>query len=254
MVWPFLWMLSTGLKPEHEVFAFPPSLVPSRLDLTNWLNIFHRVPMFPRYFLNSLIMAAGIVAGRLVVDSLAAYGFARTEFPGRNLLFMLFLSAMMVPSQTLIVPLYIEMSRLHWLNSYQGLIVPGWVHAFGIFMLREFFLGVPHELEDAATIDGCGLLGVLLRIYLPVSIPALATLSLFSFMGAWNSFLWPLIVATKNEWRTVEVGLAILSVSERQNWGLLMAASTMAVVPVLVVFVLVQQRLVEGISLAGVRH
>jgi multiple sugar transport system permease protein len=254
MLWPFLWMAFTGLKPDAEILRFPPTLLPQEVTFTNWTTVLDRVPLFPRYFSNSLVMALGLIVGRLIVDCLAAYAFARIEFPGRDIIFLVFLSALMVSSQTLIVPLYIIVSRLGWLNSFQGLIVPGLADAFGIFMLRQFFMGIPHELEDAATIDGCGLLGVLVRIYIPVSIPALVTLSLFSFISGWNSFLWPLLVATKNEWRTVEVGLAILSVSERMNWGMLMAASTMAVIPIIILFMLVQQKLIEGISIAGVRH
>lgn len=254
MIWPFLWMLFTSIKPRSEIFVYPPVILPQQITFENWLNVLDRVPLFPRYFLNSAVMSAGIIVGRLIVVCLAAYSFARLEFPGRNLIFMLFLTALMVPQQTLIVPLYLQVSSLGWLNSYHGLIVPSLVDAFGIFMLRQFFLGIPHELEDAATIDGCNLLQILVRIYIALSVPALTTLALFSFIDGWNAFLWPLIVSTRAEWRTVEVGLSILSQSERMDWGLLMAASVISVLPVLLFFVFVQRRLVTGISLAGVRH
>ena len=249
---PFLWMLLASFKDLGEILQYPPTWIPQRIILDNFVNAFQAAP-FGRFYFNSLFVASAVTLGQLFTCSLAAYAFARLHFPGRDVLFYIFLGTMMVPGQVTMIPGFMVLHWLGWIDTYAALIVPGLASAFGTFLLRQFFLTIPRDLEDAAAIDGCSRFGVLWRIILPLSRPALATLSIFTFMGVFNDFLWALIVVSSEELKTVQLGLAIFRDRYQTDWGQLMAASVTATVPILVVFFFAQKYFIRGITLSGLK-
>ncbi len=250
MAAPFLWMLGTSLKAPAEIFQFPPRLIP---DVPQWQNYAEvtRVLPFGRYFLNSFIVATSVTALQLVVCSMAAYAFARLRFPGRDLLFLAFLGALMVPSQVTLIPRFLLMRELGWFNTYQALILPFVFSSFGTFLLRQYFLTLPRELEEAARIDGASYFQNYWLIAMPLARPALAALAIFTFINEWNSFLWPLIVTTRPEMNTLIVGLNTLRGQYNTAWNLLMAGSVIAIVPILLVFALGNRYFIKGITTSG---
>jgi multiple sugar transport system permease protein len=197
-------------------------------------------------------MAAGETLGVLVTSVLAGYSFGRLKFWGRDVLFLLVLGTMMIPSQVTLIPSFIIMKWFGWLNTYQGLIVPRIVTGFGVFLMRQFFLSIPREIEDAARIDGCGRFGVLMRVLLPLVTPALATLAIFTFNNSWNEFFWPLIIASTGDMRTIQVAISSFR-GEDTNWGVIMAAVTLAALPVMVVYLVLQRYFVKGIVMSGLK-
>jgi multiple sugar transport system permease protein len=250
---PFVWMLSTSLKEPSSVFVYPPKLLPRPVVLQNYVDAWQAAP-FGRFMVNSMVHSVLVTLLHLVTSGLAAYSFARLRFRGRDVLFMIYLGTMMIPSQVTLVPSYIIVRNLNWIDTYLGLIVPMGHSALGVFLLRQFFMTIPMELEDAARIDGCGPLRSFLSIILPLSKPALATLSLFSFMNTWNSFFWPLVVTNTTTMRTLQIGLRYFINAEGGNeWNLLMAASVITVAPVLVAFFFAQKQFIEGIALTGIK-
>ncbi len=253
MVMPFAWMVSTSLKEARGVFAYPPRWIPESFAWHNYVDAWRAAP-FGRYFLNSVFVAASVTLGQLISCSLAAYAFARLRFPGKALLFTLFLSTLMIPRQITLVPSFLVLKELNWLDTYYALIVPFVASAFGTFMLRQTFMSIPRELEDAAKLDGCSRLGFLWRVMLPLSRPTLASLALFTFMGNWNSYLWPLIMTNSRNMRTIQIGLRFLVCEEGgTHWGMLMAATVVASVPIVVFYLFVQRQFVEGITFTGMR-
>jgi len=266
MLLPFWWMVVTAVKPEAEIFQFPPRLWPSAWKWENFARALSAAP-FGVYFLNTLVYAAAITLSHLLLCSMAAYAFARLRFPGRDPLFLLVLATMMIPGQVTMIPVFLIVKHMPlaggndlfgvggtgWLNTYAGLIVPGAVSAFGIFLLRQFFLSLPTELEDAARIDGCTEAGIYRRIILPLSKPALATLAIFSFTGAWNEFLWPLLVTSKESMKTLQIGLQVFQSQYTTKWDLLMAGTVLATLPVLILFLVFQRYFTQGIALSGMK-
>jgi multiple sugar transport system permease protein len=248
---PLVYAVSTSLKPADEVFTPAPHLFGSEIRWKNYADAFTFAP-FDRYFLNSLFVA---VAGTLVVvvaSSMSAYAFARLKFRGREQLFVLFLGTLMVPQEVLIVPMYWLMQSLGWVDSYWALILPWAFTAFGTFLLRQFFLTVPAELEEAARVDGCGPFRSFLRIMLPLARPAIAVLTVFTFISFWGSFLWPLIIINSVEDKgTVPLGLAQFVGQQGTQWNLMMAASIMAMIPTVLLVVLLQKHLVRGLLVTG---
>ncbi|MGZ0151684.1 carbohydrate ABC transporter permease [Kribbella sp. WER1] len=248
---PLVYAVSTSLKPADEVFTATPHLFGSQIRWQNYADAFTFAP-FGKYFLNSLFVA---VTGTLVVvcaSSMSAYAFARLKFRGREQLFVLFLGTLMVPQEVLIVPMYWLMQSLGWVDSYWALILPWAFTAFGTFLLRQFFLTVPAELEEAARVDGCGPFGSFLRIMLPLARPAIAVLTVFTFISFWGSFLWPLIIVNSVEDKgTVPLGLAQFIGQQGTQWNLMMAASVMAMVPTVLLVVLLQKHLVRGLLVTG---
>lgn len=247
---PFVWMVATALKPGSEVFATPPQLFGSQLRFANFSQAWSYVP-FGRYMLNGLVVA---VLGTLLVcvtSILAAYAFARLQFRGRELIFLLYLITLMVPQEVMIVPMFILMQQLGWTNSYQALILPWAFSAFGTFLLRQFFLNIPTELEEAALVDGANRLRILTSIVLPIARPAVAVLAVFTFINYWNSFLWPLIITNSTDLFTVPVGLNGFLGQQGSQWHLLMAASTISMLPTVIMVLLLQRHLVRGIALSG---
>lgn len=251
MIIPFLWMVTLSLKPV-ELTHQPPYLFPTRFEFANYSKAWDAAP-FARYYLNSIVMTAGIVFGQVIFSSLAAYAFARLHFPGRDVLFMVFLGTMMVPFHVILIPSYLIIDRLGWIDSYAALIVPRMVSAFGIFLLRQYYQGIPRELDEAAMIDGAGRLGIWWRIIMPLSGPGLATLGIFAFMFAWNDFLWPLVVINDPNMRTVQLGLAMFQGRYGTQWTLLMAGTVTATLPTLLVFLLSQRWFIQSVAQSGLK-
>lgn len=254
MLVPFLWMLATSLMSTKQIYSFPPRLLPDPVQWQNYPKAMQTVPL-DTFFLNSLWVSSLTTLGQMVTASMAGYAFARMRFPGRNALFLVFLATMMIPPQVNIVPLFILMSKLGWIDTYYALIIPGLFGAFGIFLLRQWFLGFPEELEQSARLDGCNPWQVYWHIALPTALPALATLGIFTFIGTWNSFLWPLIVTNSDLMRTLPVGLATFKGSFRENteWGQLMAAGTISVIPALAVFMAGQKYFIKGLMAGSLK-
>lgn len=252
MLVPFLWMLSTSLMNEVEVYQFPPSLLPESPNWSNYPNALTAAP-FARFFLNSAIMSLFIVAGHLFTAATAGYAFARLRFPGRDAVFVVFLANLMVPIIVLLIPRFLLIGALGWVDTYAGLIVTELVSVWGIFLMRQYFLSLPKELEDAARIDGANEWQVFWRVTLPLAKPALATVALFSFVETWKSFLWPLIVTRSMGMRPVEVGIATFHGLYFRNWPFQMAAAVTAVTPILILFLFTQRYFVRGIQLAGLK-
>ncbi len=256
MVIPFIWMVSTSLKPRGSEFSYPPQLFPTSLDFSNYQDLFTLVP-FGQYFFNTALVTAFTVAGQLLVCSMAAYGFSRLKFVGRDVIFILYLATMMIPFQITLIPLFLIVFGLGWINTYQGLIIPGISSVFGIFLLRQAFMGVPQDYHDAARIDGASEWTIFTRVFLPLNGPALTTLAVFAFMGTWTDLLWPLLIARNQEMRTLELGLAYFNANttayRQTNWPMVMAAAVVVMLPVLIVYIFAQRYFVEGISLSGVK-
>jgi multiple sugar transport system permease protein len=251
-VLPFLWMVLTSFKGMGEIFSYPPTWWPQEFTTENYTDAFSAAP-FGRFYLNSLFVAVTVTLGQLVTCSMAAYAFARMEFWGRDVLFYLFLGTMMVPAHVTMIPSFMILHWLGLIDSYPALILPGLASAFGTFLLRQFFLGLPKELEEAAFIDGCSRFRVLWQVILPLSKPALATLAVFTFMGVFNDFLWALVVIHSQELFTVQLGLAIFRDRFATEWGSLMAGSVVATLPVLLLFFVAQKHFIQGIALSGLK-
>jgi multiple sugar transport system permease protein len=249
---PFLWMILTSFKELGDILTYPPNWWPKAFVLDNYVNAFEAAP-FGRYYLNSMFVAVSVTIGQVITCAMAAYAFARLSFRGRDILFYVFLGTMMIPGQVTMIPSFLVLHWLGWVDHYAALIVPGLASAFGTFLLRQFFLTIPRDLEDAAAIDGCSKMGVLWRIILPLSRPALATLAVFTFMGVFNDFLWALIVVSSDEMRTVQLGLAIFRDRYQTDWGQLMAASVASTLPILTVFFFAQKYFIKGITLSGLK-
>lgn len=253
VVLPFIWMLSTSLKGQKEVFAYPPTWIPKEWRLQNYVDAW-KGAMFGRYFFNSVFVALAVTVGQTITCAMAAYAFARMRFKGRELIFALFLSTTMISTQVTLVPSYLVLKTLGWLDSYQGLIVPFLASPFGIFLLRQAFRTIPTELEEAARLDGCGRVRFLVQILLPLCKPVLAAQALFAFMGNWNSYLWPLIITTSKELRTLQIGLRYFVNQEGGiQWGLFMAAAVLVTLPVIIVYFTVQKSFVQGIATTGLK-
>lgn len=252
MVGPFLWMVSTAFSLPRDALSYPPKFIPSQLYLGNFEAAISEAPLL-RSMANSAFVAIAVIGLNLLVSSLAAYAFSRLRFPGRDRLFVLYLSAMMIPFQVTLVPVYLEVAALDWVDSYKAIIIPAGVSVWNIFLLRQFFMTIPLDYEDAARIDGAGRLGFYWRVLLPLSRPALVTVSLFTFMGSWNSFLWPLIVLSTPEKFLVQQGLQYWRSERYDIVSQLMAATTISIIPILIVFIFAQRNLIEGIVLTGIK-
>ncbi|MDP8233646.1 MAG: carbohydrate ABC transporter permease [Candidatus Saelkia tenebricola] len=257
MILPLVWMVSTSFKEAIEVFTEDPldwkTWIPENFLWRNYLEVFNVLP-FLKFYFNSIIVAMFVTLGVVVSSSLAGYAFSRLNFIGRDKIFFAYLSTMMIPGAVVIIPVFILMRYLGWIDSYKALIIPAMFTAYGTFMLRQFFMSLPKDLEDAAKIDGCGFFGIYWRIILPLSKPALATLTVFTFIGNWQSVLWPLLVTNSIKMFTVPIGLAYFeSQYYLVNWTLLMAASAMAIMPIVIIFLFAQKFFIAGIKLEGIK-
>ncbi|RIH87025.1 L-arabinose transport system permease protein AraQ [Meiothermus luteus] len=250
MFFPFVWMFLTSLKPFAEIFEL--KLLPQAPTLENYREVLFDT-QFPRWFFNSLLVASITTLSVLFFDALVGYTLAKLRFPGRGFVFVLILSTLMVPTEMLVIPWYVMSTQYGWVNTYWGLLFPGLISAFGVFLMRQFFETLPTDLLDAGRIDGLSEFGVFWRIAFPLVRPALAALGIFTFLGNWNAFLWPLIVVQTPEMRTVPIGVALFSSEAGTAWNLIMAASSLAVLPVLLVFFFFQRQIIEGVVLTGVK-
>jgi multiple sugar transport system permease protein len=252
MLIPFIWMLSTSLKTGEYVLR--TDFIPNPASLESYRRLFRIMPM-ERMFLNSLFVTVSGTFGQILFSAMAAYAFARMQWRGRNAVFAIYLATMMVPFQVVVIPQFVLVSKLGWVNSYQALILPSLFSAFATFLIRQSFLTIPRDLEEAAVMDGANHLTIFWRIMLPLSKPVLATLTVFSFMGLWNSYLWPLFVAREEKFMTLPVGLATLQGSNQSltEWNLVMAGAVITVLPILIVYLLAQKSFVQGVVLSGIK-
>jgi len=253
ILFPFIWMVLTSLKAEGDIMTFPPRLLPQQWSVAAYGEVWQRLPLVT-FFRNTLLSAGGVTAVSLVFDSLTAYALARLDFPGRTTVFVIILATLMIPAQVTMIPVFVIVYHLGWLNTFAGLIIPRATNAFGIFMLRQFFLTVPRELDQAARIDGCGEFRIYWRIILPLSKSALATLAVFHLMYNWNDLLWPLIMTTSTDMQTLTVGLATLTGQHQYEYAILMAGATLALAPLIIAFLSVQRYFIQGIALTGLKE
>jgi multiple sugar transport system permease protein len=249
---PFIWMVAGSFKPEMEFFRYPDRLLPTEPTAAAYLDIWTKIP-FARFFANSVVFSVGVASLSLFLDSLAAYALARLRFRGQRLAFWVVLLVLMVPFQITLVPLYLTVLQLGWINSFLGLILPRATNAFGIFLLRQFFVGIPRDLDEAARIDGASEFRIYRSIILPLSKPALATLFIFHFMYNWNDFLWPLVVTTTPEMRTLPAGLTLFMGQHTTEHPLLLAGATLTLLPLLIGFLLAQRQFVRGVAMTGLK-
>ncbi|MFC5648773.1 carbohydrate ABC transporter permease [Paenibacillus solisilvae] len=252
MIIPFLWMISTSVKSFAESMQVPPVWFPVKLHIENYANVMDKVN-FGRYYLNTFLMTTGRTAGQLVLCSLAAYAFACMRFPGKSVIFVIMLSVLMIPSQVIMIPSFVIMRNLNWLDSFYVLIIPGIFSAFGTFLLRQFFMGLPRELEEAAKIDGCSYFGIYSRVYLPLSTSALVSLAIFTILNSWNDLQWPLIMTSQDEMRVLSIGISTFQGQHATDYPLLMAAAVMATIPIILIFIFFQRYFIEGIAMSGIK-
>jgi multiple sugar transport system permease protein len=253
VVTPFVWMLVSSFKPEAEVRAVPPTWWPQEVTTENYDTLFTTLD-FPTYFLNSAIVAIAVALGNVVFCSMLGYALAKLEFPGKRALFVLVLGTLMVPGVVTFVPLFVLTTNLGLTNTLPGMILPFLAGPFGVFLMRQYVLGLPDELIQAARVDGAGELTIFARVIMPLCGPALATLGVLTFLTSWNNFLWPLVVATSEDKYTLPVALALYSVGQNATeYGLLLAGSVVVVVPVLVVFLVLQRHIVQGTAMTGIK-
>lgn len=250
MIFPFVWMIVSSLKDAAHIYSL--SLIPPDPSLDNYREVLNETP-FVRWFANSLIVALITTASVAFFDSLVGYVLAKFSFPGRQVIFLLILSTLMVPTEMLVIPWFVMSINMGWTDSYWGIMFPGVISAFGVFLMRQFFLGVPNDLLDAARLDGFSEFRIFWKIALPLVRPAVAALCIFTFLGNWNAYIWPLIVVRSEEMRTLPVGIAFFSSEAGSAFHLIMAAAAMATIPVIVVFLIFQRQIIKGIALTGVK-
>ncbi len=250
---PFVWMVATSLKTEGDIFRYPTALFPPHPTLAAYRDVWQRIP-FARFFVNSVIFAGGVTVISLFLDSLTAFALARLRFRGRELCFWIILATLMVPFQITLIPLFVTVFRFDWLDTYQGLIVPRATNAFGIFLLRQFFVTLPRDLDDAARLDGASDFRVYREIVLPLAKPALATLAIFHFMANWNDFLWPLVITSTTEMRTLPAGLTLFMGRYVIEHAVLMAGAIISLIPLALAFLFAQQYFVRGVVMTGLKE
>jgi multiple sugar transport system permease protein len=250
---PFVWTIRSSIMPTKQILKFPPIWIPSEITFEHYRDVLSFQP-FDRYILNSLLVATVVTLLQVAIAAMGAYAFARLRFPGRDKLFLLYLATMIIPSQVTLIPQYWLVSKLGWVDGYPSLIVPFVFSAFLTFLIRQFFLGIPRDLEDAARIDGAGYLRIFLTVILPLSGPVLATAGLLAFMSSWTSFLWPLIVIRTRELRTVPIGLAALrDEMGTTDYGQIMAGSVLAIIPMFFLFLFLQRYIIQGVASSGIK-
>jgi len=251
VLFPYIWMLSSSLKPESEIFTREMQIIPRSVQWKNYLRVWGNYPL-GQWLLNSIIVASVETLCVVVTSILAGYAFSRLRFFGRDALFYIYLGTMMIPLQVTLIPSFLIIKHFGWINTYQGLFLPHIAAPFGVFLMRQFFFSIPSELEDAARIDGCSWLRVLVQIVLPLTLPAISSLAIFAFTFSWNAFLWPLVVTNTKEMFTIQIGLASMK-GEIMAWDSLMAATVLSALPILVVYLALQRYFVKGIATTGLK-
>lgn len=250
-LFPFYWMLITSLKERKRAFVYPPEWIPDRIVFDNFVNVWMKVD-FGQYLGNTLFITLVLLFGQLLFCSMAAYGFSRMEFPGRDFIFILFLGSLMIPQIVTMIPLYILVKMMGWIDTYKAVILPSlFGNAFGVFFLRQFFLSIPKDFEDAARIDGAGIIRTFTTIILPMASSALVTLGVLTFVNAWNNFQWPLIVLNSPKKQVISVALANLQGQFSSDWTGMMAGSLLTLLPILILFIVAQKYFVQSIQMSG---
>lgn len=252
MIMPFLWMLSTSVKSFADSMSVPPKWLPTEWRFDNYARVIDSID-FGTYYLNTVIVTLGRTAGQLVLCSLAAYAFASLRFPFKNTIFLALLAVLMVPSQVVMIPSFVIMREFEWLDTFYVLIVPGIFSAFGTFLLRQFFMTLPKDLEEAAKIDGCSYFRIYWNIYLPLSKAALVSLAIFTILASWNDLLWPLIMTSSEEMRVLSIGISSFQGQHSTDYPLLMAGAVMATLPIIILFIFLQRYFIEGIAMNGIK-
>lgn len=252
MVVPFLWMLSTSLKTQYDAVKIPPVWIPDPPQWENYVKLFTEQPMF-QFMLNTIKIVFFVVLGQLFFSSLAAYSFARISFKGRNVVFFFYIATLMVPGQVTMIPTYLMFAKAGLTDNHLALILPAFFSAFGVFLLRQFFMSLPRELEEAAEIDGCNPFMTYWRIMLPLVVPAMLTLGVFTLMNTWNDYMGPLIYLSSPEKYTMTLGIAYFKGVYTTQWNLVMAGSIVSVVPILIAYLCAQKYFIEGIAFSGVK-
>jgi multiple sugar transport system permease protein len=254
-LFPLFWMITSALKAEAQIFSWPPQWIPNPIQWSNFQQAFGNPQLpFGRFVINTLIIEAGVVSGRLISCTLVSYGFARLNAPGKNVLFTILLATLMLPSAAILIPEYILFNQLGWVNTFLPLIVPAWFgNAYAIFLMRQFFMTIPRELEEAAVIDGATTLKIIWSVIVPLSTPVLAVIAILTFKDTWNDFLTPLLYLSDPSKYTVSVGLAYFNGQFDVKLNLLMAASFTMMIPIIILFIFAQKAFVEGISLTGLK-
>jgi|TARA_B100001750_G_scaffold11113_1_gene8184 multiple sugar transport system permease protein len=250
MVMPFLWMLSTSLKFPNEIFSYPPTWIPNRFRFENYVDVFTLVP-FGQYYINSIMVALSVTSIVLVSSSLAAFAFSRLNFRGRDTLFMTYLATLMIPFPVLLIPNFLIVREFGWYDTYMALILPPAFSAIATFLYRQAFKGIPKELDDAARIDGASSWRIWWHVIMPNAGPVTAALGIFTFLGNWNEFLWPLVVTNSSDMRTIPVGLSSFQGQYNVRWELLMSAAVIALLPVVIVYLLAQKWIIRGVTISG---
>jgi len=252
-IFPIIYVLSLSFKNKTEVFKYPPRLIPDHLALTNYASAFGMAPL-GRFLFNSLLVSTAMTFLQVFTAILAAYALARIEFRGKKLVLGLIIATMMVPGEVTIIPNYLTVAKLNWIDTYQALIVPFSASGFGVFLLYQFMESIPKELEEAALLDGASRIRFLFQFVVPLSMPAIAAFSVYSFVGAWNQYLWPLIVTQSTEMQTVQIGIGMFrSQNESMSWGVIMAATLILISPMLLLFVATQKQFVRGMTMGGLK-
>jgi ABC-type sugar transport system, permease component len=249
---PFLWMLSTSFKGPGEIFLFPPKWIPKNPTLKNYKDLFQQMN-FGRPFLNSIIVSLSTTFLSVVLATMAGYGFAKFNFKNKNVLFLIILGTVMVPGQITMIPVFLLLTKLNLLNTYWGLILPALANAFNIFFMRQFISGIPDELIEAAKMDGANEGWIFFKVILPLSKPAMAAITIFTFTGSWNNFLWPLIIATDESMYTLPVAISVLGGQYTENIAMQMAGSVIVILPLIVVFLFTQKYFIKGITFTGLK-
>ncbi len=255
MLYPFFAMINLSFVSDNLIFAQPDRVFHSPLTFKNYVNVFQEIPL-STYFFNSLIVAVITTLGQVIIASMAGYAFARLKFKYRDILFLVILITMLIPPQVNIIPLFFLMRQLHLIDTYQALILPGLFGGFGVFMMRQYFLNLPKDLEESAKIDGCNIFETFFKIAIPLALPAIVTLAIFTFVSSWNSFMWPLIVTNSEGMRTLPVGLAVFKGSFREVtlWGELLACSVICSIPVILIFILGKKYFINDILQGGIKE
>lgn len=250
MLTPFLWMLSTSLKFPNEIFTYPPIWIPSKIRWENYFDAFNAVP-FGRYYFNSILVALSVTFIVLLTSSLAAYAFSRLKFRGREILFITYLATLMIPFPVLLIPNFLIVREFGWHDTYAALILPPAFSAVATFLYRQAFRGIPPELDDAARIDGASSWRIWWNVIMPNAGPVTAALGIFTFLGNWNEFLWPLVVTNRAEMRTIPVGLSFFQGQYSVQWELLMSAAVIALLPIVVIYLFAQKWIIRGVTISG---
>ncbi len=255
MLVPFLWLIAVSFMKDSQIFSYPPTFIPQPFITDNYENVFTRLPLL-RFFVNSLFVAAVTTVFQVLFSAMAGYAFARSRFKYKDAVFFIFLVTMMIPPQVNIIPLFFLMRELHWIDTYQALIIPGIFGGLGVFLMRQWFKGMSSEIEDAAKIDGCNVFKIFFTIALPLAVPALVTLALFTFITTWNSFMWPLIVTNSADITTLPVALAQFKGSFRETvmWGDLTACSVVCALPVIIVYLLGKKYFISDMLSGGIKE